>query len=81
MDFKLENILDAVNKAGFASQEELNAWVKAGRLLVGVQRLTVTNTVLDAQRAAQSAAIETQKNANAAQIATLQAQLAELIAE
>ena len=79
MQFTLENLLTAVNAAGFTSQEELEAWVKAGRLLVSISTLTTQNAVLDATVQAARAASEQAKQANNAEIAEHQAELAALV--
>ena len=79
MQFTLENLLTAVNAAGFESQDELDAWVKAGRLLVSISTLTTQNAVLDATVQAARAASEQAKQANNAEIAEHQAELAALV--
>ena len=79
MQFTLENLLTAVNAAGFTSQDELEAWVKAGRRLVSISTLTTQNAVLDATVQAARAASEQAKQANNAEIARLQAELAALV--
>ena len=79
MQFTLENLLTAVNAAGFTSQDELEAWVKAGRRLVSISTLTTQNAVLDATVQAARAASEQAKQVNNAEIARLQGELAALV--
>ena len=79
MQFTLENLLTAVNAAGFTSQDELEVWVKAGRRLVSISTLTTQNAVLDATVQAARAASEQAKQANNAEIARLQGELAALV--
>ena len=71
MQFTLENLLTAVNAAGFTSQDELEAWVKAGRRLVSISTVTTQNAVLDATVQAARAVSEQAKQANNAEIARL----------
>lgn len=77
--FTLDQLLAAVNAAGFADEQELQDWIRYGRLLVAISRLQTTNGVLDAQTAGMSQANEQAKQQNNAQIAALQAELAAIV--
>lgn len=75
-----QDLIDAINSAGFADLAEFQRFLAGGRLLVSIQAKQVANGVLDASTVATQQANENAKNANNAIIAQEQAELTQLFA-